>query len=469
MAEVSDSSSSQSQSPPESSSMHREEEASTSQVRHYYEDEPARINTEVVVEEHNQEEEQGGVTYTGVVHGYRGLYNVFRDDAWSCIIVVFTFWLFVSMTLILGVYGAVSLQLGPHSSVLIEVNPIFVETVKVEQLNDMKPRPTLYGFYKTPPLNDVAHSSEFHNVSVNSDSHEEWMHYFNQGSQINISYSVKSPGSSILLVIAEGNEGLTQWLENPTYPNITLSWNFVQGSGKVQQTIYQSSSYYIAVGNLNLEPVEVELNIEMMATVYNTTEAYNRCNFANGVCRLTVLFPEGNSIVLTTPGIGEGTTGDGWYVKVTYGPRWLTYIVGIGTLTAVMLVAFNFLNKLQCSREIDIGTSNGVTGTERAPLLSNKDDDLSSWGSSYDSLSNEDEDLEEYLVAEGKGIKDGEKNSNNTRRLCAICFDAPRECFFLPCGHCVACFACGTRITEADGICPICRRNIKKVRKIFTV
>ncbi|KAI5429494.1 hypothetical protein KIW84_034181 [Lathyrus oleraceus] len=135
-----------------------------------------------------------------------------------------------------------------------------------------------------------------------------------------------------------------------------------------------------------------------------------------------------------------------------------------------MFWVFNFLNKLQCANDDRVGSRSEGTGPDRAPLLSRKDDDLSSWGSSYDSIPQDDEDLN-FLTGgstDGKFLADGE-TSNNTRRLCAICFDAPRDCFFLPCGHCVACFACGTRIAEAAGICPVCRRNMKKVRKIFTV
>lgn len=116
-------------------------------------------------------------------------------------------------------------------------------------------------------------------------------------------------------------------------------------------------------------------------------------------------------------------------------------------MTALMLLIFNFLNEFHCIRENRIGNQHQAARPEREPLLSNKDDDLSSWGSSYDSVSHDEDDLEDFLRAgshEGTSLGDGEK-SNSTRRLCAICFDAPRDCFFLPCGHCVACFACGTR------------------------
>lgn len=74
----------------------------------------------------------------------------------------------------------------------------------------------------------------------------------------------------------------------------------------------------------------------------------------------------------------------------------------------------------------------GDLGPERAPLLSQKDDEVSSLGSSYDSGSQNDEETQEDL-------------EEGCRRLCVICFDAPKDCFFIPCGHCASCFTCGIR------------------------
>uniref|UniRef100_A0A5B6ZBF9 RING-type domain-containing protein n=1 Tax=Davidia involucrata TaxID=16924 RepID=A0A5B6ZBF9_DAVIN len=397
--------------------------------------------------------------------------TLIRDDTWSCIIVVLTFWFFVSLTLILGVYGSVNLRLGPNCSVLIQPNPWFVENIKLEELDEAKTAPMLYGLYKTPPPDVVTTWSEIHNASLPASSHKEWLYTLNEGSQINILYSVNSPSpSSLVLIIAKGSEGFAQWLEDPTYPNTTLSWNIIRESGAIQQDISKSSSYYVAVGNLNSEEVEVQLNIRIEAFLYNSTTAYYTCSLAHGSCSLKIFFPNGNAALLTSPGPEQGASNE-WYVKLSYGPRWVSYLVGIGGMTILMLLAFHFLNNFQCTREDGTRFQFGEMGSERAPLLSHKDDDLSSWGSSYDSVSQDDEDLEDGLAVsslEGKPPKDGEYN-NNIRRLCAICFDAPRDCFFLPCGHCVACFVCGTRIAELAGTCPICRRNMKKVRKIFTV
>lgn len=82
-------------------------------------------------------------------------------------------------------------------------------------------------------------------------------------------------------------------------------------------------------------------------------------------------------------------------------------------------------------------------------------------------------------------------------KLCVICYDEQRNCFFVPCGHCATCYDCAQRyickefhvlfynltifsnfrfLTDIyfcrimDGeskVCPICRRLIHKVRRLF--
>ncbi|XP_043724047.1 E3 ubiquitin-protein ligase APD2 isoform X3 [Telopea speciosissima] len=345
------------------------------------------------------------------------------DDAWSFLVVLLSFWFFsASMTVIMGFYGSMNLQFGPSYSRLVQVNSIFVQDIKVREVVDQKSGPILYGFYKPPPLDVETTWSETRNISIPPNDHKEWIYYLNEGSEINISYSVKSQSSSPLsLVIAKGKENLVEWIEDPSYPNTTLSWNIIHGNGMIQQKIFKSSDYYVAVGNLNSEEAEA--------------------------------------------------TDENWCTKLSYGPRWITYFVGSGGMTILILLAYKICNKFLSTAEEGTQFQAGDVRSERAPLLSQKDE-LSSLGSSYESVSHdEDDDLEEWLVAsslDSKPLKDGD-NSNNPRRFCAICFDSPRDCFFLPCGHCAACFTCGTRIAEEAGMCPICRRKMKKVRKIFTI
>ncbi|QCE11921.1 protein neuralized [Vigna unguiculata] len=385
----------------------------------------------------------------------------FRDETCSCFAVVFSFWLFVSMTMILGVYGSMTIVLGPTSSTVFQPSSLFVKSVKVENLMaNHGAGAILYGTYGYPPLDIVSTWGETLNVSLPSGAEKEWKLYLNTGSAINISYHVSSTSSSVFLIVAQGTETFTRWLENPTEPNTTLSWNVIHGSGMITQEIFQSSGYYVALGNLD-EDVNVTLKLSVRSSLHNTTNAYYRCALINKPCTLDIFFLEGSAAVLVTPAPQQNASNE-WYIKLSYGPRWVTYIFGIGGLTLLVFWSFNLLNKVQYGDEGGAGHRSGGTEPERAALVSQKDDDVSSWGSSYGSLPQDEQDLD-FLPG------DGQSSNNSTRRLCAICFDAPRDCFFLPCGHCVACFACGTRIAEASGTCPVCRRNMKKVRKIFTV
>ncbi|XP_059429323.1 E3 ubiquitin-protein ligase APD2-like [Corylus avellana] len=76
-----------------------------------------------------------------------------RDDMWSCLVVLVTFWFFAaSMTLIFGFYGSVNTHLGPNCSRLIQTNPFFVQSIQAEEMVEPKRGPILYGFYEPPPL-----------------------------------------------------------------------------------------------------------------------------------------------------------------------------------------------------------------------------------------------------------------------------------------------------------------------------
>ncbi|XP_028760995.1 uncharacterized protein LOC114719645 isoform X1 [Neltuma alba] len=389
-----------------------------------------------------------------------------RDDAWPCVVVLLAFWLFVSLTIILGVYGPMTLLVSPNSSILLRPSPLFVQYMEVEDLVGSESGIMLYGTYGSPSLDVVTTWEESYNASISSFTSKEWKYYLNKGSQVNISYHLSSESSSIYLLIIEGGDG-TQWLDDLTYGS-TLSWNEVHGTGMITQDIFFSSSYHVIARNLD-EEVEVKLSIRIRSSLYNTTKAYYKCALTNNSCHVNIYFPEGNAAILTSDS-QQNTSRDEWRVRLSFGPRWTSYIIGIGGMTLLMYLSFTLIENFQQALVNRARVQAGETATQRAPLLSQKDDDLSSWGSSYESMSRDEEDLDFLTVGsvDGKSLGEGE-TSNNTRRLCAICFDAPRNCFFLPCGHCVACFECGNRIAEADGTCPVCRRKTKKVRKIFTV
>ncbi|WCJ29186.1 RING/U-box superfamily protein [Euphorbia peplus] len=431
------------------------------------------------VEEHEQEQEQeneehnhqpssssSGLSYRiNISFSNRDTSSEIRDDVWSCLVVLVTFWFFASMTLILGFYGTANVELGPYSSRLIRTNPLFVQYIKAEQEEEAKLGAVLYGFYSPPPMDVQINWTETHNNIVPVDFHKEWLYYLNKGSKVDILYSIKSPSSSPLsLVIAQGRESFLQWIDEPSYPNSTLSWNIILGSGKIELEIPKSSNYYIALGNLNSQDVQIELKFRMTALNYNTDQAYYKCSLNQRLCSFKVFLLGTTVAVLTSSGPNEDAPDNDWFVKVSYGPRWITYFIGSGMMSILILLIFRFCNMFQ--EPMEHGNEAGVLRSERAPLLSTKDDEITSWGSSYDSISDHDsDDLNVMNLLDGKSVSEAE----NLNRTCVICFDALRDCFFLPCGHCAACFTCGTRIAEEAGTCPICRRSMKKVRKIFTV
>ncbi|KAL7200102.1 hypothetical protein ACSBR2_022248 [Camellia fascicularis] len=105
----------------------------------------------------------------------------------------------------------------------------------------------------------------------------EWAYFLNKGSKVNILYSVKSPSSA------------------------PLSFVIAQGNGIIQQEILWSKFHYIAVGNLNSEEVEVQLNFTIKGFLYNTTQAYYKCSLSHRLCSLKLFLLRANAAVLTSP------------------------------------------------------------------------------------------------------------------------------------------------------------------------
>ncbi|GMH01459.1 hypothetical protein Nepgr_003298 [Nepenthes gracilis] len=64
-------------------------------------------------------------------------------------------------------------------------------------------------------------------------------------------------------VYIPGRESLIEWLEDPSYPNTTLSWNIISRSSMIEQEIKKTATYFITVGNLNSEAVKAQLNFNL--------------------------------------------------------------------------------------------------------------------------------------------------------------------------------------------------------------
>ncbi|XP_042054493.1 E3 ubiquitin-protein ligase APD2-like isoform X1 [Salvia splendens] len=400
--------------------------------------------------------------YNGTSSMHNGATSANADDPKSCFIASTTFSFFVAITMAFGLYSPEHLRLGPNASILIQPNTLFVESIEVVEVGAAKSS-MLFGFYEVPALDVMVTWQETHKISLPSNTHKEWVHYLNGGSQINVSYSVTSWGfSSIGLVIAQGNAELAEWLKDPSYPNTTFSWNIIHvivaENGSIQKDILKSSAYYTGVGNLNPEISLVDLNMSIKASMYDTTKPYYKCRPADGKCTFPLFFMGANAVVLTSPGQVPGIVNGNCYVKISYGPRWIAYVVVAGGLILLMLLFNYFTNHLRRTEQ-DMPSNPPVgIGSERNPLLLQKDDDTSaSEGGDHEG--------DAQAGVEANPVK-GDEDCGHT---CAICFEAPKDSFFIPCGHCVACFGCANRIVETSATCPICRGKTKKAKKIYTV
>ncbi|KAJ4821226.1 RING/U-box superfamily protein [Rhynchospora pubera] len=458
------------------------EASSSSSIINNHSDSYVVVSSPAPAVQENHQTQQQNILYRVTISLSDAAGFTDRDDALSCLVILLTFWFFVSMTLILGVYGSNEIMVGPNTSRLILANSIFVQDIKagiyldgnkhtqsfskfvegdlVKEEEVTQNKLFVYGFHELPPLNVPVFWSERHNMSISANFHKDWVYYLNKGSVVNISYAVNYEGSYPLhLIVAKGRQELLRWVENPSAPSNTLSWNIIVGNGTISQKIEESSEYFIAVGNLNNFQADVQLEFKINSILYNTTGAYYICPFKHRQCSLKLLMLKPVFAILSTGLIKEY---DAIYVTLSFGPRWFVYFIGSACMTVLLLLIYKILNKLLHNHQMRYEVP--VNNEQRTPLLTNKDDDNSSLGSSYESVSHDEEDIEEWLKMEAaKSLESGSSN------LCSICCDAPRDCFFLPCGHSATCYPCAERISDEAGTCPICRRRMKKVRRIFTV
>ncbi|PWA35443.1 hypothetical protein CTI12_AA609430 [Artemisia annua] len=230
-------------------------------------------------------------------------------------------------------------RVGAGSSSLIQVAiPYFVESIDAFKFPDKKVEPILYMLNKKPPLDVIRTWSDIHYASPEAGRIvEDWLYILNEGSEMDIFYSVPS-SSSLLLTITREDEYPTWFYRFDHQPHLHI----IHGNGVIHQKILQSGRYRIGVINFDSR-VEVQLNITARALIYNTSEARDMCMVAQGQCSLPVLFGAENYAVLTThlkQGISDGES----YVNLSYQPRLSAYFGGIVLVIIIMYAAICLFN-----------------------------------------------------------------------------------------------------------------------------
>lgn len=114
-----------------------------------------------------------------------------------------------------------------------------------------------------------------------------------------------------------------------------------------------------------------------------------------------------------------------------------------------MLIIFLLLKYLsECDLEDDTDTLPVVVGEEQRPLI-NEPSKVPGMGDEETAMFSSSEDVD-------------------YSKLCVICFEERKNCFFVPCGHSATCHGCAQKIlSEESKVCPICRRVIRKSRRLL--
>ncbi|XP_045175082.2 3-hydroxybutyryl-CoA dehydrogenase-like [Mercenaria mercenaria] len=58
--------------------------------------------------------------------------------------------------------------------------------------------------------------------------------------------------------------------------------------------------------------------------------------------------------------------------------------------------------------------------------------------------------------------------STDSEMDCAICMDKPRDCVMRPCHHMVTCYMCAAMLINRRDGCPICRKDITEIIRVYS-
>lgn len=65
-------------------------------------------------------------------------------------------------------------------------------------------------------------------------------------------------------------------------------------------------------------------------------------------------------------------------------------------------------------------------------------------------------------------VQDERVTGNDNEVDCAICMDKPRDCVMRPCHHMVTCYMCAAMLINRRDGCPICRKDIIEIIRVYS-
>ncbi|XWS21259.1 hypothetical protein CRYUN_Cryun30bG0040300 [Craigia yunnanensis] len=344
--------------------------------------------------------------------------------------------------------------LGPSSSRLMKASSFFVEQVEVRDENGKGA--LLYGFSEKPELSKEANWSVSNYLNVGSYGRKGYSLWLNKGSRICIRWATQTSRlDKIEVIMMKGNRKRETLLPKLTSSFHSLFLKEPVIGKEAEYTIEEDDKYYVGVINSNPISIIMAFGLNVTSKVYDVTKASNMCSTLNGSCRLKLLFPDTQYVIASTPDNGDIA---GWNIELSFVARVITYIAILGFFIIIVLLVLKYLGA--CDSEttvVDTEYREISWRTETEPILPEKPLQLT-----YGTTAEEDDDAE-------TGSSSSSSEDLYDAKLCVICYDDQRNCFFVPCGHCATCYDCAQRIMEEDNkMCPICRRLVHKVRRLFS-
>ncbi|KHN04458.1 Apoptosis 1 inhibitor [Glycine soja] len=370
-----------------------------------------------------------------------------------------TIWIF-SITLRYGYYGDSCILLGPASSRLMKTSSVFVKQLQVS--NEDNNQVILHAFNEEPELSSQTNWTVSNFFLVEAYKSKVISLWLNQGSTIRMRWEAHTTSSLDQLhgMVIKGEKKFELLQPKQTsFLNAIALRKTVNGK-EAEYNVEEDNIYHIGVLNMNSRNIILTMKVNVLAKVYDTTKGKKMCSTANGFCRLSFVFPNTQYVILTATGKVDG----GSYVEISFLARVLTYILLLGALMIVIYLVLKFLEvheggdqNSHAAVDVTYRTSNVVARqTETQPLMQVETNPLT-----YGTNAKDDEE-------EDSGASSSSSKELYDEKLCCICYDEQRSSFFVPCGHCATCYDCAQRILDEESIvCPICRRLIHKVRRLY--
>ncbi|KAF7830570.1 zf-C3HC4_3 domain-containing protein [Senna tora] len=355
------------------------------------------------------------------------------------LLVPLTIWIF-SVSLRYWYFGDSRLVLGPSSSHLMEASSVFVKEIEVT--GDYNRETRVYAFNEKPELSVQANWSASDFLVVAAYSRRGFSLWLNKGSTIRV--RLEAPSTTLNQIEGFVIKGETKFENLHSKQKNTISRETIYGK-EAEYIIEEEDRYYIGVLNMNDRNIILTMDVNVSAMVYDISKAKNMCSTTKGSCRLRLLFPNTHYLTLMTTNNGDLKD---WSIGISFVVRLVTFMALLGFIIAIICLILKYLGA--CNGQHHQNTSvitdtyqinNAVAtqeATETEPILQVKTNRVT-----YGTNEEEDDD-------DDSGASSSSSEELYDEKLCIICYDEQRNCFFIPCGHCATCYDCAQRIMEGD-------------------